>query len=150
MKSQNNYRNEHLLSLDTKIKKLINLNKLAFIIALLTILFPSDSRENTKYQYDSISKPDQVYLLKSIPDYENNLLLIEFTIPEDDFVKITVANETGEVIETPVTGEVEKGRHCVYLKTDNIRNIVNCKCIMEVYSVKADRLIRKNEIQLIR
>ena len=59
----------------------------------------------------AIEKPSTAILLQSCPNPFNPSTTIEFSLPERSFVKLTIHNVLGQLVETLVDGVKEAGHH---------------------------------------
>lgn len=64
--------------------------------------------------------PTQFVLLQNYPNPFNGVTTIIYDVPEDSFVRLTIFNAGGQLVDTLVIGEKPAGRYRVFWRANNV------------------------------
>ena len=118
------------------------------IVCILLALTTVSKANYTKSQSDTDNQNTDSYSLICYSDSFNNLSIIKFNIPSDNYVKIIVSDKNNIEVETLVEGDLEKGLHTVYFKAKKYEDIKNLNCTIKVYREEAGKIVFTKEIKL--
>lgn len=89
-------------------------------ILITALFFSTNSRSQPALITEK--KGSENRLMQNYPNPFVNNTLIEFTLKDENFVKLFVTDIGGNIITTLVEGEADSGKHCVYFKTGETVN----------------------------
>ncbi|MEO8666700.1 MAG: hypothetical protein ABI462_14495, partial [Ignavibacteria bacterium] len=113
-----------------------------------------DTPQNVFLEGNTFPQPVST-LYQNYPNPFNEMTLIEFETTGDDFIKLTVTDNSGGNIENLAEGQIEPGNHFVFFKPSPELKEGIYKCRMEIFtnegsllsnSVNTEMLYSKKEI----
>ena len=88
--------------------------------------------------------PQEVGLEQNYPNPFNPVTTIQYQLPADTHVELTVYNTLGQQVETLVDGRVEAGTHEVSFDGSNLASGVY------IYRLQTDRKVISNQMTLVK
>ncbi|MBK8552115.1 MAG: hypothetical protein IPL53_14060 [Ignavibacteria bacterium] len=114
-----------------------------FAILMTVLLFSTNS--SSQPSLITGKKASENGLMQNYPNPFINNTAIEFTLKDENFVKLYVTDIDGKIITTLAEGEADSGKHCVYFKTGGNVNEIIYKCRLEIYSKDKSSVIFADE-----